>query len=127
MTSHVQEIRNEYARRWPKSVQRLVTRATGKAATGETPPKRVLPHSAEVALSLAQFPASVLVGALGWRHPVVRCVAAPMSVLVSVNALRKLQVYIGHHAVHNEYPFGKNMTPVKTSIGVVSPPNYWIQ
>ncbi|UOY03719.1 hypothetical protein [Blastococcus sp. PRF04-17] len=96
-------IREEYAKRLPAFAQQFVTRFSGKAAAGQAAPKRVVPGGVNVALTLAQWPAAIAVGAATlMTHPVLGIVSLPPLWLASVNALRKDQAVLGHHAVHRE-------------------------
>ncbi|MBP2705867.1 hypothetical protein JOL79_18820 [Microbispora sp. RL4-1S] len=108
-------LRAEYAERLPSVLQPLLTWITGKAAAGERPPRTVLPGALNTAASMAQWPLSVAatVALLMW-NPVAGTLLLPLTWLLGVNALRRLQVVIGHHAVHQE-------------ISESSRVNYWIQ
>lgn len=108
-------LRADYADRFPAVVQPLLTRITSKPAAGERPPRTVLPAAANTAATILQWPLSAAATAalLLW-NPVIGTVLLPLMWLLGVNALRRLQVVIGHHAVHQEISESRSV-------------NHWIQ
>jgi fatty acid desaturase len=97
------ELRRKYAQTFPRYLQQVITWVTDKALPGQTPSRFVTTPFLNVILALLQWPASVLGAFFLFRlNPVVGIVCTPLSWVLSVNSLRRLQVSIGHHAVHQE-------------------------
>lgn len=98
-----QQLRQEYSDRLPALLQPLVTRFSGKAAPGEVPPRIRVGNLTYVLLTLLQWPAAVAVSTLALvNKPLIGALLLPFTWLISVNALRKAQVVVAHHAVHSE-------------------------
>lgn len=95
-------VRRQYQNRFPTWSQQLITILSGKAAPHQPPPAFV-PGPVTIAVAaILQFPVNVgATVALVSAYPLA-VVLMPISWLISVNALRKLQVVVAHHAVHNE-------------------------
>lgn len=128
----VSETRAEYTQRCPEWTQQFITIATGKAGNGQRAPSWLPPTWSVIAATLLQFPATIaatlyLVAVDRWF-----LLLLPISWLLSVNGLRKLQVTLAHHAIHHELTSrdSRRARPidvyVQTAASVVSlSHNYW--
>ncbi|GAA3084282.1 hypothetical protein [Streptosporangium carneum] len=101
--STMQDLRLEYAQRFPGWTQQLITIFSGKAVPGQQAPWWIPPPIVNWFLTLFQLVLAVLgsvfaVRFLSWWALFV----LPVTWLVTVNAVRKLQVTWSHHAVHKE-------------------------
>lgn len=108
--SGMEELRLEYAQRFPAWTQQLITIFSGKAARGQRPPRWITPPIVNWVLTLSQLGAAVAgsvyaVRELAWYSALV----LPLTWLITVNAVRKLQVTWSHHAVHKEVSGNKHV------------------
>lgn len=113
ISASMEQLRLDYAERFPRWTQQLVTIFSGKAAPGQRAPRWITPPLVNWFLTLVQLAAAVLAGVyavrfLDWYAAAV----LPITWLVTVNAVRKLQVTWSHHAVHKEVSGNKHVDKV---------------
>ena len=107
------EVRQSYAMRWPWYLQHSVTRFSGHAARGERQPRLALGPLWSWAATLAQLVLGVGAGifALSWLGS-SGIVVLPLTWIMTVNALRKLQATYAHYAVHGRVAESKQLNRV---------------
>jgi hypothetical protein len=95
----VAETRASYAR-VASQMQFIVTWFCGKPLPAQSAPRLMLSPMPHFVVTVLQLPAAMAATWLVVTHPVPFIVALPVTWLLTVNALRKLQVAHCHYAVH---------------------------
>ncbi|MER7753336.1 hypothetical protein [Kitasatospora sp. NPDC097643] len=113
VSASMEQLRQEYAERFPGWTQQFITLFSGKAAAGQRPPWWITPPIVNWFLTLLQLLVAVLgsvyaVRLLGWFSLAV----LPVTWLMTVNATRKLQITWSHHAVHKEVSGNRHVDKV---------------
>lgn len=128
----VSAVRAEYSRRFPAWSQQWVTIVTGKALTGQQAPSWLPPTWFVIVATLFQFPVTAATTLYLVSIDRLFLLLLPIAWLLSVNALRKSQVTLAHHAIHHELTDRDSRRPrpidtyVQTAASVISlSHNYW--
>ena len=116
ISASMEQLRLDYAERFPRWTQQLVTIFSGKAAPGQRAPRWITPPLVNWFLTLVQLAAAVLAGVYAVPGSSTTTQKGrgdmPITWLVTVNAVRKLQVTWSHHAVHKEVSGNKHVDKV---------------